>query len=68
MNPKEKAIELYQDAYERWCTELSHDKNKLKAKNIAEYICNQLIQLSKEYNLIAREKYYLRVKQEIEKL
>jgi hypothetical protein len=68
MNEELKAIELYQDAYERWCHELSHDKNKLKAKNIAEYICNQLIQLSKEYQLIAREKYYLRVKEQIQQL
>jgi hypothetical protein len=68
MNEEEKAIQLYQDAYARWCNELSHDKNKSKAKNIAEYICNELMKIAKEYNLIAREKYYLRVKQEIQEL
>jgi hypothetical protein len=42
MTPKEKATKLYSDAYNRWCYELSHDKNVLTAKNICEYICNEL--------------------------
>jgi hypothetical protein len=42
MTPQEKATKLYSDAYNRWCYELSHDKNVLIAKNICEYICNEL--------------------------
>lgn len=43
LKSKEKAQQLYRDAYTRWCYELSHDKNVLTAKNICEYICNQVI-------------------------
>jgi hypothetical protein len=40
---KEKAQQLYRDAYMRWCYELSHDKNVATAKNICEYICNEVL-------------------------
>ena len=43
MTPKEKAQKLYRDAYMRWCYELSHEKNYLTAKNICEYICNEVL-------------------------
>lgn len=43
MKSKEKAQQLYRDAYTRWCYELSHDKNVLTAKNICEYICNEVM-------------------------
>jgi len=43
MTPQEKAQQLYRDAYMRWCYELSHDKNVLIAKNICEYICNEVL-------------------------
>ena len=43
MTPQEKATKLYSDAYNRWCYELSHDKNVLIAKNICEYICNEVL-------------------------
>jgi hypothetical protein len=43
MTPQEKATKLYSDAYNRWCYELSHDKNYLTAKNICEYICNEVL-------------------------
>jgi hypothetical protein len=43
MTPQEKATKLYSDAYNRWCYELSHDKNVLTAKNICEYICNEVL-------------------------
>ena len=43
MTPKEKAQKLYYDAYMRWCFELSHEKNILIAKNICEYICNEVL-------------------------
>jgi hypothetical protein len=43
MTPLEKAKQLYRDAYMRWCYELSHDKNVLMAKNICEYICNEVL-------------------------
>jgi hypothetical protein len=40
---KQKAEGLYTDAYTRWCYELSHEKNVLTAKSIAEYVCNQVL-------------------------
>jgi len=40
---KQKAQELYRDAYIRWCLELSHEKNILKAKSICEYVCNEVL-------------------------
>jgi hypothetical protein len=43
ITPLEKAKQLYRDAYMRWCYELSHDKNVLMAKNICEYICNEVL-------------------------
>lgn len=43
MKPLEKAQELYTDAYVRWCYELSHDKNEVIAKSIAEYVCNAVL-------------------------
>ena len=67
MTPKEKAEKLYRDAYMRWCYELSHDKNYLTAKDIAIYICNEILnnntKLTDENN-----SYWLEVKQEIKKL
>jgi hypothetical protein len=66
MNEESKAIELYQDAYNRWCNELSHDKNHLKAKDIALYLINNNIQFAEDYNLKALENYYKRVKELIE--
>ena len=43
MTPKEKAEQLYKDAYMRWCYELSHDKNVSIAKNITTYMCNEIL-------------------------
>ena len=67
MTPKEKAEKLYRDAYMRWCYELSHDKNYLTAKDIAIYICNEILnnntKLTDENN-----SYWLEVKREIKKL
>ena len=40
---KDKARKLYRDAYTRWCYELSHDKNVATAKNICDYICNEVL-------------------------
>lgn len=63
---QEEADKLYMDIYDRWCNELSHDKNYLKAKDIALYLINNNIKLAKDYNLIALESYYLKVKKLIE--
>ena len=41
--PKQYAQKLYKDAYMRWCYELSHDKNVLTAKDICDYICNEVL-------------------------
>jgi hypothetical protein len=43
LTAEEYAQKLYRDAYMRWCYELSHDKNVLTAKNICEYICNEVL-------------------------
>lgn len=67
MNKEQKeADKLYLDAYNRWCNELSHDKNHLKAKDIALYLINNNIQFAEDYNLKALENYYKRVKELIE--
>jgi hypothetical protein len=43
MTPHEMADKLYNDAYMRWCHELSHEKNHLQAKDICSYICDQVL-------------------------
>lgn len=43
MKPKEKAQQLYTDAYMRWCNELSHEKNSMTAKDICKYMCIQVL-------------------------
>ena len=43
MTAQEKAKQLYKDAYMRWCYELSHEKNYLTAKDIAIYVCNEVL-------------------------
>jgi len=70
MIPQEKALQLYNDAYSRWATELSHDKNKLIAKSIATYVCDEILNHhSQEQGLYRIDTYYWQqIKQEIEKL
>jgi len=71
MEAQQKAKQLYDDAYSRWCTELSHDKNKLIAKAIATYVCDELLEYTKELRivyLIDNDEYLLDVKEEILKL
>lgn len=43
LTPHQKAKEIYKYAYSRWALELSHDKNIIIAKDICEYICNQVL-------------------------
>lgn len=43
LTPLQKAQQLYRDAYMRWGLELSHDKNVLIAKSIAEYVCKEVL-------------------------
>lgn len=65
MTSKEKAQQLYNDAYMRWCHELSHDKNVLTAKDICIYICNEVL------GYIGADRgyeFWTEVKQEIKKL
>lgn len=40
---KDKAQALYTKAYNRWCFELSHEKNYITAKDIAINICNEVL-------------------------
>lgn len=48
MTPKEKAYQLYKDSFDRWCYELSYEKNVSTAKNAAEYVCDQIIDSRKD--------------------
>jgi hypothetical protein len=64
VNSKDKAKELYNDAYMRWCYELSHDKNHLTAKDIAIYVCNEILQNCYE----VMKPFWEEVKQEIQLL
>lgn len=72
MTPKEKAEQLYKDAYMRWCHELSHDKNVLIAKNITTYMCNEILNYLKTsfdvQTSLNAVNYWEEVKQKIEKL
>lgn len=84
MTPKEKAEQLYKDAFNRWCYELSLEKNIATAKNAAIYVCDQIIESRKEdsrfddtyysssseyYNMHPMYLiYWLEVKKEIEKI
>jgi len=43
ISPIKKAQQLYTDAYMRWCYELSHEKNFITAKDISQYICNEVL-------------------------
>ena len=65
MTEQEKALQLYNDAYERWANELSHDKNKLIAKSIATYVCDEVLGYMGADRGYA---FWQEVKQEIEKL
>jgi hypothetical protein len=40
---KERARELYSTAYNRWCYELSHDKNVAIARDIGLFICVEML-------------------------
>ncbi len=70
MSPKEKAQQLYYDAHMRWCYELSHDKNRLIAKSICEYICNEMLDLweNQQSRRLEIFDYWKEVKEEIAKL
>jgi len=71
MTPQEKAHQLYRDAYNRWCYELSHDKNVLIAKNICEYICNEIMNAIDWHDYDSPNEewgYWNEVKDEIKKL
>lgn len=72
MTPQEKAEQLCIDAYMRWCYELSHDKNVSTAKNIANYLCDEILNYLKTFldvqTSLDSVKYWKEVKQEIKKL
>lgn len=48
MTPEEKAHQLFKESFDRWCYELSHEKNVATAKSAAEYVCDQIIESRKE--------------------
>ena len=43
MTALDKAQQLYTRAYSRWCFELSHEKNYITAKDIAESMCTEVL-------------------------
>ena len=49
MTPKEMYEKLYKDSYNRWCYELSHEKNVSIAKNMVEYMCDLVLKNSMLY-------------------
>ena len=57
ISPKEKAQKLYTNAYLRYCNELSHEKNFITAKNISQYICNEVLGSITDYKIKSNEKY-----------
>jgi hypothetical protein len=75
MSVEKKAKQLYDDAYMRWCYELSDDKNRLIAKSIATYACDEMINEYSQNSTFAqlewveyRITFLKEVKLEIEKL
>lgn len=72
MSAQEMAKKLYNDAYMRWCYELSDDKNRATARNAATYVCDQIIlALSDALGndiIIPHVIYWNRVKEEITNL
>ena len=43
MTPKEQAQKMYNEAYQRWCFEPSHDKNHLAAKAMVEWAVRYIL-------------------------
>ena len=67
MTPKEKAKQLYDKCFARYCDELSHDKNHLKAKAIALDIVNEILEFGNQQDIREPMMYWNSVKQEINK-
>lgn len=69
MTPKEKAQQLYTNAYLRYCNELSHEKNFITAKDISQYICNEVLGYVAESKIKPDKNYifWLKVKDIINK-
>ena len=68
ITPKEKAEQLYDKCFARYCTELSHDKNHSKAKAIALDIVNEILEFGNQQDIREPMMYWNSVKQEINKL
>jgi len=68
MNPKEKAKQLYDKCFDKYCTELSYDKNHNKAKSISLDMVDEIIQFGNQLNLREPMMYWSWVKREIKKL
>lgn len=64
LSPKERAQKLYNDAYNRWCYEISHEKNVLTARDIAHYMVDRILEVVSPFKV----SYWKKVKQEINKL
>jgi hypothetical protein len=68
MEPKEKAKQLYDKCFDRYCTELSYDKNHSKAKCISLDMVDEIIQFGNALDIREPMMYWNSVKKEINKL
>lgn len=68
MGPKEKAKQLYDKCFDRYCTELSYDKNHSKAKAISLDMVSEILKFGNGLGIREPMMYWNSVKQEINKL
>ena len=68
MTPKEKAKQLYDKCFDRYCNELSHDKNHSKAKTIAGDMVKEILEFGNQQDIREPMMYWNSVKQELNKL
>ena len=66
--PKEKAKQLYDKCFDRYCTELSYDKNHSKAKTIAGDMVKEILEFGNQQDIREPMMYWNSVKQELNKL
>ena len=68
MEPNEKAKQLYDKCFDRYCTELSYEKNHSKAKSISLDMVDEIIQFGNQLDIREPMMYWNSVRQEINKL
>ena len=68
ITPIEKAKQLYDKCFARYCNELSHDKNHSKAKTIAGDMVKEILEFGNQQDIREPMMYWNSVKQELNKL